>query len=264
MAKFNRAVGQTLGEVVANAVHASDAALALQEALSAAVEDAVVNGYEATVETNVAFDLDAIVDCSDDGVEYRSIGVDLAEAFGCELSDDGVPDAVVDVLEKLVGQVKARVRKDLEALNLETKNGEIVVKADALTVLDILGSVVDTAVADTKMYLRATERSAIAKHNDEVREANARIIQMPKPAEAAPAPTPAAPAPTPAPAAETAPAPAKKPRKAKAKAKAAEAAPVAPAAPSVKHPVDVAEALAVLSDDNATPEAIEAALALLA
>jgi hypothetical protein len=255
MAKFNRAVGQTLGEVVEKASRAVDAALALQEALTAAVDAEVVNEYEAAIETKTSFDLDAIVDCSDEGVEYRSIGVDLAAAFGCELSDDGVPDAVVDVLEKLVGQVKARVRKDLEALNLETKNGEIVVKADALTVLDILGSVVDTAVADTKMYLRATERSAIAKHNDEVREANARIIQMPKPAEAAPAPTPA-------PAAEAAPAPAKKPRKAKAKA--AEVAPVAPAAPSVKHPVDVSEALAVLSDDNATPEAIEAALALLA
>lgn len=270
MAKFIRKQPAFLtpGASVEKAALAVDAAEALRDALTNAVDANVVDGQTVEFETNVSFDVDNIVDAADDGVEYRSIGAEIAEALGAELPDDGVPDAVVDLLEKLVGQVKDRVRKDLEALNLKTKAGEIVIEADADRFLLALGSTVDDCVEFAKQNLHNVGRAALAKHDDEVRAANARILQMPKPAEAAPAPTPAAPAPTPAPAApaaEDAPAPAKKPRAPrKAKAKAAPAAEAAPATPSVKHPVDVAEALAVLSDDNATPEAIEAALALLA
>jgi len=275
MAKFIRKQPAFLtpGASVEKAALAVDAAEALREALTDAVDANVVDGQTVEFETNVSFDVDNIVDCADDGVEYRSLGAEIAEALGAELTDDGVPDAVVDLLEKLVGQVKDRVRKDLEALNLKTKAGEIMIEADAGAFLSALASTVENCVEFAKQNLHNVGRAALAKHDDEVRAANARIIQMPKPAPtpapAAPAPTPAAPAPTPAlaaPAAEDAPAPAKKPRaprKAKA-APAAEAAPAAPPAASVKHPVDVAEALAVLADENATPEAIEAALALLA
>jgi hypothetical protein len=272
MAKFLRKATPvlTLGAMLDEAARKVEAAQALSDALLAATEAEVVHGQTAEIGTHVRFDLDAIVDCSDDGVEYRSVGAEIAEALGCELPDDGVPDAVIDLLEKLVGQVQARVRKDLEALDLETKDGNIVIKVDASTVLvEGLGNVVDTCVSEAKTNLRNAERAAIAKHNAEVREANAKVLPMkpePTPAPVAePTPAPVA-APTPAPVAEAAPAPAPKkpraPRKAKA-APAAEAAPAAPVAP-VKHPVDVNEALAVLADDNATPEAIAAALALLA
>lgn len=305
MAKFLRKSTPvlTLGAMLDEAARKVEAAQALSDALLAATEAEVVHGQTAEIGTHVRFDLDAIVDCSDDGVEYRSVGAEIAEALGCELPDDGVPDAVIDLLEKLVGQVQARVRKDLEALDLETKDGNIVIKVDASTVLvEGLGNVVDTCVSEAKTNLRNAERAAIAKHNAEVREANAKVLPMTKP-EPTPArrdvlaaavealddprfveklaasiePTPTAPGDVVVEALEafrkdynyegvaamTKPK-AKKPR-APRKAKVAPAAEAAPAAPApVKHPVDVAEALAVLADDNATPEAIEAALALLA
>lgn len=262
MAKFLRKSTPVLtpGALVAEAARKVDAVVAARDALDTIIDDESVGTLEVEVETSIEFDIDGIVDCADDKVEYRDVVAKVAGVLGIETTDEQ-SDALMDLLSDEIGsQIKATVRASLEKMNVKVKDGVMHLTENVDVLLKAVRAGCEDGVEFARQDLRNVERAAIAKHNAEVREANAKVLPMVKPE---PTPAPVA-EPTPAPAAEAveaAPAPApKKPRAPrKAKATPAEAAPA-----PVKHPVDVAEALAVLADENATPEVIEAALALLA
>lgn len=227
-----------------------------------------IEGIEVAIQTNVEFDVDACMESMHDDLDLQTVVGLIGKAANVEFTDE-VTDDIVDALnEHIVDVLRTVMEKTLngifrEGQGLTLHDGFVHVREQSSTLLGAVREGVTAAVEKGQEELRAIERETIKLHNERCAHERVRLAlvapPVAPPVEAVVAPV----APPVEAAAVVAPVAAPKPRKPRT-VKAAPA-PVVEAAPvPAKNPVDVAEALEVLADINATPEAIEAALALLA
>jgi hypothetical protein len=225
-----------------------------------------VECVEVAIQTNVEFDVDGCMEAMHEDIGLHSVANRIGEIAGVDFTDE-VTDNIVDALnEHIVDVLKTAMEKTLnnlfrEGQGLTLHDGFVHVRENTDILLSAVREGVAAAIEKGQEELRAIERKTIKLHNERCAHERVRLALVAAPVEAVVAPV-AAPVEAAAPVA-VAPVVAPKPRKPRT-VKAAPA-PVVEAAPvPAKNPVDVAEALEVLADINATPEAIEAALALLA
>lgn len=222
-----------------------------------------IEGVEVAVQTNVEFDVDGCMEAMHEDIGLHSVANRIGEIAGVDFTDE-VTENIVDALnEHIVDVLKTAMEKTLnnlfrEGQGLTLHDGFVHVREQSSTLLGAVREGVTAAVEKGQEELRAIERETIKLHNERCAHERVRLALVAPPV-APPVEAVVAPVAPPVEATVAAPKP-RKPRKPK-----ATPAPVVGAAPApVKDPVDVAEALEVLADFNATPEAIEAALALLA
>lgn len=227
-----------------------------------------IEGIEVAIQTNVEFDVDACMEAMHEDIGLHSVANRIGEIAGVDFTDE-VTENIVDALnEHIVDVLKTAMEKTLnnlfrEGQGLTLHDGFVHVREQSNTLLGAVREGVTAAVEKGQVELRAIERETIKLHNERCAHERVRLALVAPPV-APPVEAVVAPVAPPVEAATVvAPVAAPKPRKPRT-VKAAPA-PVVEAAPvPAKNPVDVAEALEVLADINATPEAIEAALALLA
>jgi hypothetical protein len=233
-----------------------------------------IEGIEVAIQTNVEFDVDGAMEAMHEDIGLHSVANRLGEIAGVDFTDE-VTENIVDALnEHIVDVLRTAMEKTLnnlfrEGQGLTLHDGFVHVREQSSTLLAAVREGVTAAVEKGQVELRAIERETIKLHNERCAHERVRLTLVAPPVAVA-APVAVAPAPVTAKAPDVSESPTgrlgvptapalqnmkPKPRKPK-------TAPVATT--PAKHPVDVAEALAVLADENATPEAIEAALALLA
>ena len=220
-----------------------------------------IEGIEVAIQTNVEFDVDGCMEAMHEDIGLHSVANRIGEIAGVDFTDE-VTENIVDALnEHIVDVLKTAMEKTLnnlfrEGQGLTLHDGFVHVRENTNTLLSAVREGVTAAVEKGQEELRAIERETIKLHNERCAHERVRLALVAPPVEAVVAPV----APPVEAATVVAPVAAPKPRKPRTvKAPVVEAAPV-----PGRNPVDVAEALEVLADFNATPEAIEAALALLA
>lgn len=223
-----------------------------------------VECVEVAIQTNVEFDVDGCMEAMHEDIGLHSVANRIGEIAGVDFTDE-VTENIVDALnEHIVDVLKTAMEKTLnnlfrEGQGLTLHDGFVHVRENTNTLLSAVREGVEAAIEKGQVELRVIERETIKLHNERCAHERVRLALVAPPVEAVVAPV----APPVEAATVVAPVAAPKPRKPRT-VKAAPA-PVVEAAPvPAKNPVDVAEALEVLADINATPEAIEAALALLA
>ena len=224
-----------------------------------------VECVEVAIQTSVEFDADATMESLDnltDELNLHCVYRKVEEVTGVELSSetiggltDLINEHVVEVLKRAFVSTLDNLFREGQGLTLH--DGFVHVRENTNTLLSAVREGVEAAIYKGQVELRAIERETIKLHNERCAHERVRLAPVAPPVEAAVV----APVAPPVEAATVvAPVAAPKPRKPRTvKAPVVEAAPV-----PGRNPVDVAEALEVLADFNATPEAIEAALALLA